>query len=94
MTVTPVKLGPAQGEVAVIDERRRARRRVVVDGADSLREGAKVEVVDARTRKRSRRAKQAGRGRPRGKRQRGKRPPVRSGRRRGAQGAAELRLAP
>ena len=50
--VAPVKLGPVEGETTVIDKRRRRPASVVVvDGADKLREGAKVELIDARTRR-------------------------------------------
>ena len=45
VTVTPVKLGPAQGEVTVIASGLAPGAQVVVDGADKLREGAKVELI-------------------------------------------------
>ncbi len=45
VSVRPVKLGPAQGEVTAIDSGVAAGDMVVVDGADKLREGAKVELV-------------------------------------------------
>jgi multidrug efflux system membrane fusion protein len=45
VTVTPVKLGPVQGEVTAIASGLSPGNRVVVDGADKLREGAKVEVI-------------------------------------------------
>jgi multidrug efflux system membrane fusion protein len=45
VTVTPVKLGPVQGEVTAIASGLAAGDMVVVDGADKLREGAKVEMI-------------------------------------------------
>ena len=45
VTVRPVKLGPAQGEVTVVTSGLMPGARVVVDGADKLREGAKVEII-------------------------------------------------
>ena len=45
VTVTPVKLGPVQGETTAIAEGLAPGASVVVDGADKLREGAKVELI-------------------------------------------------
>jgi len=45
VAVTPVKVGPIQGEITVIDGGISAGAMVVVDGADRLREGTKVELV-------------------------------------------------
>jgi multidrug efflux system membrane fusion protein len=45
VTVTPVKLGPAQGEITAIASGLVPGDMVVVDGADKLREGAKVELI-------------------------------------------------
>jgi len=45
VTVTPVKLGPVQGEVTAIGSGLSAGDLVVVDGADKLKEGAKVELI-------------------------------------------------
>ena len=45
VTVAPVQVGPTQGETAVIDRGVAPGARVVIDGADRLREGAKVEIV-------------------------------------------------
>jgi len=45
VTVRPVKLGPAQGEVVAVDAGLEVGERVVVDGADKLREGAKIELA-------------------------------------------------
>ncbi len=45
VTVTPVKLGPVQGEVTAVASGIAPGEQVVVDGADKLREGAKVEVI-------------------------------------------------
>ena len=51
VAVTPVKLGPVQGETTAIASGLAAGDVVVVDGADKLREGAKVELItrDAQT---------------------------------------------
>ena len=45
VTVTPVKLGPVQGETTAIASGLAPGELVVVDGADKLREGAKVEMI-------------------------------------------------
>ncbi len=45
VAVTPVKLGPAQGEVTAVASGLAPGAMVVVDGGDKLREGAKVEVI-------------------------------------------------
>jgi membrane fusion protein, multidrug efflux system len=45
VTVAPVKLGPQQGETTVATSGVRPGAMVVVDGADKLREGAKVELT-------------------------------------------------
>jgi multidrug efflux system membrane fusion protein len=45
VTVTPVKLGPIQGETTAIAGGLVPGDSVVIDGADKLREGAKVEVI-------------------------------------------------
>jgi multidrug efflux system membrane fusion protein len=45
VAVTPVQVGPTQGETAVIERGVAPGARVVIDGADRLREGAKVELV-------------------------------------------------
>jgi len=45
VTVTPVKLGPVQGEVTAIASGVTPGNLVVVDGTDKLREGAKVELI-------------------------------------------------
>ena len=45
VTVTPVKLGPVQGETTAIASGVAPGAMVVVDGADKLREGAKVELI-------------------------------------------------
>ena len=44
VTVRKVKLGPTQGEVVSIESGLKPGEVVVVDGADKLREGAKVDV--------------------------------------------------
>ncbi|MBL8473489.1 MAG: MdtA/MuxA family multidrug efflux RND transporter periplasmic adaptor subunit [Rhodocyclaceae bacterium] len=46
VAVRKVKLGPVQGETAVIADGLQAGEAVVTDGADKLREGAKVERKD------------------------------------------------
>ena len=45
VSVRPVKLGPAQGENVSVNAGLTPGETVVVDGADKLREGAKVELV-------------------------------------------------
>jgi multidrug efflux system membrane fusion protein len=45
VAVTPVKVGPTQGEITAIDSGVAPGAMVVVDGADRLRHGAKVELV-------------------------------------------------
>lgn len=45
VTVAPVKLGPTQGETQVVTSGVQPGAMVVVDGADKLREGAKVELT-------------------------------------------------
>ena len=73
VVVTPVKLGPAQGEVTAIASGLALGARVVVDGTDKLREGAKVDVI---TRNAQAVAPAAGARRgPRGEKGAGARPP-------------------
>jgi membrane fusion protein, multidrug efflux system len=50
VTVVPVKLGPIQGEITSITSGLQPGALVVVDGADKLREGAKVELITAASR--------------------------------------------
>jgi len=45
VTVRPVKLGPIQAEVAAVDAGLEPGEMVVTDGADRLREGAKVQLA-------------------------------------------------
>jgi multidrug efflux system membrane fusion protein len=45
VSVAPVKLGPAQGEITAIASGIAPGDVVVIDGADKLREGAKVELI-------------------------------------------------
>ena len=45
VSVTPVKLGPVQGETTAVTSGLAPGDLVVVDGADKLREGAKVELI-------------------------------------------------
>ena len=51
VAVTPIKIGPVQGEVTAIASGLAPGDLVVIDGADKLREGAKVELItrDAQT---------------------------------------------
>ncbi len=44
VTVRPVKLGPTEGDTVAIESGLAPGEQVVVDGADKLREGAKVEL--------------------------------------------------
>jgi len=46
VAVRRVKPGPSDGEVMAIESGLQAGERVIVDGVDRIREGAKVEVVD------------------------------------------------
>jgi len=50
VTVTPVKLGAVEGETTEVQSGLQVDTLVVVDGADKLREGSKVELVDANAR--------------------------------------------
>jgi len=45
VAVTPVKTGPTQDETTVIDDGVSEGAMVVIDGADRLREGTKVEII-------------------------------------------------
>jgi multidrug efflux system membrane fusion protein len=45
VTVRPVKVGPTDGPVTAIDAGVQTGERVVVDGVDRLREGAKIETA-------------------------------------------------
>ncbi|MEN3354698.1 MAG: rane fusion protein multidrug efflux system [Betaproteobacteria bacterium] len=46
VSVRPVKLGPAQGEIVAVDAGVTPGELVVTDGADRLREGARVQIAD------------------------------------------------
>jgi multidrug efflux system membrane fusion protein len=50
VAVSPVKVGAVQGETTEVQSGVKAGDRVVVDGADKLRDGAKVELVDPNAR--------------------------------------------
>ena len=50
VSVKPVKLGPVQGETTSIESGIAPGAMVVVDGADKLREGAKVELITPESR--------------------------------------------
>jgi multidrug efflux system membrane fusion protein len=65
VTVRPVKLGPTQGEIVVVGSGIAAGEQVVVDGADRLREGARVELADRTPR--PERAGKGGKGKGEGK---------------------------
>jgi membrane fusion protein, multidrug efflux system len=45
VTVRPVKLGASEGEMTAVDSGVKAGERVVTDGVDRIREGAKVDVI-------------------------------------------------
>ena len=45
VVVTPIKLGPVQGETSTVESGVGAGAKVVIDGADRLRDGAMVEPV-------------------------------------------------
>ena len=45
VSVRPVQLGPVQGETTVIEQGLVPGERVVTDGADKLRDGAKIEAI-------------------------------------------------
>ena len=49
VTVQPVQLGPVEGERVVVENGLKPGEQVVVDGADKLREGARVELPAAST---------------------------------------------
>jgi membrane fusion protein, multidrug efflux system len=66
VTVRPVKLGPVQGEIVAVESGVQPGESVVTDGADRLREGAKVEIAD-----RTQRPERAGKGEGKGKGKRG-----------------------
>jgi membrane fusion protein, multidrug efflux system len=51
VAVTPVNLGAVEGETTEITSGLEAGNQVVIDGADKLRDGSKVELVDANTRR-------------------------------------------
>ena len=44
MSVRPVKLGPGDGERIAVESGLAAGERVVIDGMDRLREGARVQA--------------------------------------------------
>ena len=62
VSVKPVKLGPVQGEVTSIESGVAPGAMVVVDGADKLREGAKVELITPRGAQRAGRRQRRERG--------------------------------
>jgi multidrug efflux system membrane fusion protein len=45
VAVRRVQLGPAEGEITAVASGLKAGERVIVDGVDRVREGAKVEVI-------------------------------------------------
>ncbi|WP_047250209.1 MdtA/MuxA family multidrug efflux RND transporter periplasmic adaptor subunit [Chromobacterium subtsugae] len=46
VSVSKVAVGPASGDVTIIESGLRAGQQVVIDGVDKLRNGAKVKVID------------------------------------------------
>jgi len=66
VTVRAVKLGPVQGEIVAVESGVQPGDIVVTDGADRLREGAKVEIAD-----RTQRPERGGKGEGKGKGRRG-----------------------
>jgi membrane fusion protein, multidrug efflux system len=46
VSVRPLKLGPTQGEIVAVDAGVTPGEQVVTDGADRLREGARVQIAD------------------------------------------------
>jgi multidrug efflux system membrane fusion protein len=66
VTVRPVKLGPTQGEVVAVESGLKPGETVVTDGADRLREGARVEIADRSARPEKSGAKGEGGRRKRG----------------------------
>jgi len=68
VTVRPVKLGPVQGEIVAVESGLTPGERVVTDGADRLREGARVEIAD-----RTPRPEKAGKGKGEGGKGEGRR---------------------
>jgi multidrug efflux system membrane fusion protein len=50
VAVTPVKLGAIEGETTEVKSGLEPGNQVVVDGADKLRDGAKVEIIDPNAR--------------------------------------------
>ena len=48
VSVRPVKLGPTDGDLSQVTGGLKAGERVVIDGADRLKDGAAVMVPDAR----------------------------------------------
>jgi multidrug efflux system membrane fusion protein len=85
VAVAPVKAGATQGEITAIDSGVAAGAMVVVDGADRLREGAKVEVV-VRDQPPAAPAPDAARRGPRSAKEGGERPPGKANARAGGGG--------
>jgi multidrug efflux system membrane fusion protein len=83
VAVTPVQIGSTQGEVTAIDRGVSPGAQVVVDGADRLRDGAKVELAQ---REPAATAPEVGRREPRGDQEGGKGQP--GGRNSGAKSGA------
>ncbi|MGE5094615.1 MAG: efflux RND transporter periplasmic adaptor subunit, partial [Betaproteobacteria bacterium] len=46
VTLRPVQTGPVEGQLTAIESGLQAGERVITDGVDRIREGARVEVVD------------------------------------------------
>ncbi len=66
VALRPVTVGPVSGDTVAIDKGLEAGEAVVIDGADKLRQGAKVEVASAEARDAARRGQRADGGGPAG----------------------------
>jgi multidrug efflux system membrane fusion protein len=66
VTMKVVKLGPVEGETTVVESGLAPGERVVIDGADKLRDGAKIEPVTAEQRAAPPAGARQGRGEGRG----------------------------
>ena len=65
VSVVPVVPGPADGDVVAVEGKLTTGTRVVADGGDKLRDGAKVEVISAEARSGSTEGKPGTRGKRR-----------------------------
>jgi multidrug efflux system membrane fusion protein len=46
VSVRPITAGPTEGQLTAVEQGLQAGERVVTDGVDRIREGARVEVID------------------------------------------------